>query len=102
MRIHDLLLGPPLGQARWADCLDAAIGKLGAKPVARREVDVVLEALQTLVARVLDLVLGNADESSSMVASLSAVVELLEGRIDIVAANGVRWGTWSALVAALS
>jgi hypothetical protein len=37
-----------------------------------------------------------------MVASLSAVVELLEGRIDIVAANGVRWGTWSALVAALS
>jgi hypothetical protein len=34
--------------------------------------------------------------------SLSAVVELLEGWIDVVTANGVRWGTRFALVAALS
>jgi hypothetical protein len=47
-------------------------------------------------------VLGNVDGLSSLVASLSMVVELLEGRIDIMAANGVRWGTRSALVVALS
>jgi hypothetical protein len=47
-------------------------------------------------------VLGNVDGLSSLVASLSMVAELLEGRIDIMAANGVRWGTRSALVVALS
>jgi hypothetical protein len=35
-----------------------------------------------LGARVWDLVLGNADGSSSMAASLSMVVERLEGRVD--------------------
>jgi hypothetical protein len=29
---------------------------------------------------------------SSLAASMSTAVELLEGRIDIMAANGVRWG----------
>jgi hypothetical protein len=48
------------------------------------------------------LVLGNVNETSSLAASLSTVVELLKGRINTVAANGVHWGTWSALVAALS
>jgi hypothetical protein len=33
---------------------------------------------------------------------MSTVVELLEGRINTVAANGVCWGTRSMLVAALS
>jgi hypothetical protein len=36
------------------------------------------------------------------VASLSSVVELLEGYIDVTPANGVRWGTWSVLAATLS
>jgi hypothetical protein len=40
--------------------------------------------------RVWDLVLDNADGSSSLAASTSMVVELLEGRIDAATANGVR------------
>jgi hypothetical protein len=34
--------------------------------------------------------------------SLSSVAELIEGCVDIAAANGVRWGTMSALATALS
>jgi hypothetical protein len=34
--------------------------------------------------------------------ALLSMVELLEGRIDAAATNGVRWGTQFALVAALS
>jgi hypothetical protein len=47
-------------------------------------------------------VLGNADRPSSLTTSLSMAAELLEGRIDTTTANGVRWGTRSVLVAALS
>jgi hypothetical protein len=47
-------------------------------------------------------VLDNVDESSSLLASLSTVMELLEGWIDKLTTNGVRWGTRFALVAALS
>jgi hypothetical protein len=65
-------------------------------------VDAELEALWTSAARVRELVLENADRSSSLVASLSAAVELLEGRVDTAAANRVRWATLLALVAALS
>jgi hypothetical protein len=43
-----------------------------------------------------------ADGSSSLAAPMSMVMELLEGRIDVVAANGVRWGSRSALVATVS
>jgi hypothetical protein len=56
---------------------------------ARWEVDAELEALQTLAAWVQDLVLDNADGKSSLAASLSTVVELLEGQVDIAAANGI-------------
>jgi hypothetical protein len=55
-----------------------------------------------LATLVRDLVLANVDGPSSLVASLSMMAELLKGRIDIMAANGVRWGTRSALVAAMS
>jgi hypothetical protein len=48
------------------------------------------------------MVLGNADGPSSLAASLSMVVELLDGRIDTAATNGVRWGTGTMLVTALS
>jgi hypothetical protein len=44
-RICDLLLGPPLGQARWTDHLDGATRQLGAELATRREVDAELEAL---------------------------------------------------------
>jgi hypothetical protein len=47
-------------------------------------------------------VLERADESSSLAASLFSAAELLEDRIDTTVNNGVCWGTWSALVAALS
>jgi hypothetical protein len=89
-RICDLLLGPPLYQARCADYLDEAVGRLQEELVARREVNAELEALRTSAERVRDLVLGNIDELSSLAASLSAVVELLEGRVDTTATNGVR------------
>jgi hypothetical protein len=36
------------------------------------------------------LVLDNVDESSFLAASLSTVVELLEGQIDVATTNGVR------------
>jgi hypothetical protein len=47
-------------------------------------------------------VLDNVDGSSSLAASLSMVVELLEGRIHIATANRVCCRTRSMLVAILS
>jgi hypothetical protein len=44
----DLLLGPPLGQARMADRLDEAVGQLRAELAVRWEVDAKLETLWTL------------------------------------------------------
>jgi hypothetical protein len=101
-RIRGLLLGPPLGQAQWGDCLDEATRQLGAKLVALLEVEVKLEILRASAAQVRDLVLDNINMSSSLAASLSTVVELLEGQINTMAANGVHWQTQSALVATLS
>jgi hypothetical protein len=89
VRIYDLLLGPPPGQARLADHLDEAIGQLRVELSARWEVDPELEALQASAARVWDLVLGGTDGPSSMAASMSMVVELLEDRFDAATANRV-------------
>jgi hypothetical protein len=75
---------------RLADHLDKAAAQLRAELAMRREADTKLEALRTSAARVQDLVLDNTDGSSSIVVSLSMVVELLEGRINTAAANGVR------------
>jgi hypothetical protein len=47
------------------------------------------------------LVLGRIDGTSALAASLSSIIELLEGRIDAATTNGLRWGTRSALAAAL-
>jgi hypothetical protein len=102
MRICDLLLGPPPGRARLADHLDKAARQLRVELAARWEVDVELEALRTLVTRVRDLVLDNADGPSSLAASMSIAVELLEGRIDAAAADGVRWWSCFALFGAVS
>jgi hypothetical protein len=100
--ICNLLHGLALGQARLANHLDEAIGQLSVELAARQEADTKLEALRTSAARVWDLVLDDADGSSSLDVSLSIVVELLEGRIDSTAANGVCWGTQSVLVVTLS
>jgi hypothetical protein len=91
MRICDLLLGPPPSQARLADHLDEAIRQLGVE----------LEALQTLVARVWDLVLHNTDGPSSLATSLSMTQELLKGHVSATTTNGICWGIQSALVTAL-
>jgi hypothetical protein len=88
--ICNRLLGLPLGQAQWAGRLNMAARWLGVDLAARREVDAELEALRTSAGRVRDLVLDNIDGSSSLAASLSMVVELLECRIDIAATNEVR------------
>jgi hypothetical protein len=102
-RICDLLLGPPSGRACLTDRLDEAAGQLREELAAQweAEVEAELEALRSSAARVQDLVLGSVDGSSSLVTSMSVVAEQLEGRIDIVAANGFRWGSRSALVAAV-
>jgi hypothetical protein len=68
----------------------------------RWEVDAELEALQTSTARVWGLVLGSTDGPSSLATSMSVAAELLKGRIDAAAANGVHWGSSSTLVAAMS
>jgi hypothetical protein len=47
-------------------------------------------------------VLDGDDGPSSLAASLSTAVKLLEGRVDVVAANRVHWGTRSALVVTVS
>jgi hypothetical protein len=47
-------------------------------------------------------VLERSDMTSSLVAALSLAMELLEDRIDAVAANGIHRGTRSMLTAALS
>jgi hypothetical protein len=62
-----------------ADRLDEASEQLGVELATKKEVDAELEALRTSATRVLDLVLGNADGSSSLVTSRSIVVELLKG-----------------------
>jgi hypothetical protein len=68
---------------------------------ARREVEAELEVLRTSAVRVQDLELDNVDGPSSLIASLSTVIELLEGRINTTAAHKVCWGTQSVLFATL-
>jgi hypothetical protein len=76
MRICDFLLGLPFGRARLVDHLDEATGWPGTELATRREANAELEALW-------DLLLDQADGSSSQAASLSTAAELLEGRVDI-------------------
>jgi hypothetical protein len=85
-----------------ADHLDEAVRQLRVELDEWREADAELEALQTSAARVQGLVLDNIDGLSSLAASLSMVVELLDGQIDTTTTNGVCWGTRSTLVAAMS
>jgi hypothetical protein len=47
-------------------------------------------------------VLGGSDETSSLAVSLSSVVDSIEGRVDVLAANGVHLGARLALAASLS
>jgi hypothetical protein len=47
-------------------------------------------------------VLSSVNGSSSLTASMSTVAELLKGRINAAATNGVCWGSRSALVTVVS
>jgi hypothetical protein len=102
MRLCDMILGPPFGWARLADWLEEATKWLGMEHVTQWEVDAELEALRSSATRVRDLVLERDDRPSSLMASLSSMAELLEDRIDVVAANEVHWGTRLVLPATLS
>jgi hypothetical protein len=101
MRVYELILGPPSNRARLADRLEEVTGWLGVEQVARQEVDAEVEALRASAIWIWDMVLDGASGPSSLAASLSSVVELLEGCIDAATTNGVPWGTQSAFVAAL-
>jgi hypothetical protein len=97
VRICSLLLGPPAGQARCADHLEGWAGRLEVVLAEWRQVDAEREVLQTSATLVQDLVLGDVNIPSSLAMSLSMVAEEVKGRINTAAANGVRWGTRSAL-----
>jgi hypothetical protein len=101
-KICDLLLQPTPGRAWLGDCLEESIRCCRVEVDARREVEANLEALQSSMTRVRGLVLGDTNGSSTQATSMFTVVELLEGRIDTVAANGVHWESCSTLVAAVS
>jgi hypothetical protein len=55
-----------------------------------------------LPTQVRGLVLDGIDGPSYLAASLSMVVELLEGQVNTAATNGVHWGTRSVLIPTLS
>jgi hypothetical protein len=102
VRICDLILGPSDFRVRLADRLEEAVGWLWVVQVEHQEPEANPKALWGSAARVRDLVLGGPTGTSSLAASLSLVLELIEGRVDATAANGVCWGAWSVLTTALS
>jgi hypothetical protein len=63
--------------------------------VEHHQADEELEALWTSAAFVWDLILGDANGSSSLAASLAMVAEEVEKWVNAAAANGVQWGTQS-------
>jgi hypothetical protein len=79
--------------------MDEATEQLRLELATWWEADAWLEARRTSVARVRDLVLGSTVGPSSLAASMSMAAELLKGRIDTAAANGVYCGSRSTLVA---
>jgi hypothetical protein len=60
-----------------------------------READIKLEGLRSSTAWVRDLVLGGPVVSSSLAGWLSSGMKLIKDRVDVMAANGVCFGTWS-------
>jgi hypothetical protein len=61
-----------------------------------------LQAIQNSATRVWDLVLKRFAEMSPLVVALFSATDLIEGRIDAVAANEVHWGVQQALMTVLS
>jgi hypothetical protein len=69
---------------------------------AQQVVNAKLEALWRSTAWVWDLVLERPDGTSSSAASLTSAVELIEDHLDVAVANGVCYGTRSALAVTLT
>jgi hypothetical protein len=89
VKVYDMILGPLSGRVRLANRLEEAIEQLWAKQAARREADFKLEALRCSTTWVRNVVLERVDGTSSLVASLSSMVELIEDRIDVTTTNRV-------------
>jgi hypothetical protein len=60
------------------------------------------QALWSLATRVQDLVVEGFGEALSLAPELSMTADLIEGHVDVVAANGVLWGAWLVLTTILS
>jgi hypothetical protein len=88
--VCDLILGPPSSRDRLADRVEEVIGQLWVEQATRREADTKLEAPRSSTTQVQNLMLERSDRTSPLAASLSSMVELIEDRIDTVAANRVR------------
>jgi hypothetical protein len=88
--VCDLILGPPSSRDRLADRVEEVIGQLWVEQATRREADTKLEAPRSSATQVQNLMLERSDRTSPLAASLSSMVELIEDRIDTVAANRVR------------
>jgi hypothetical protein len=67
-----------------------------------RQADVELETLQISTVLLQYLILGDTSGSSSLAASLAMVAKEVDKWVNVMAANGVWWGTQSALLTALS
>jgi hypothetical protein len=102
VRIYNLLLGPSPGHAHWTNQLEEAVGRLEAAMARWCRANAKLEDLSASAVLVQDLVMGNTGGSTSLVASLAEAAREVENWINTAAANGVRWGTRSALVDVLS
>jgi hypothetical protein len=69
---------------------------------ARQYADAELETLRTSAVRVQDFMLGSANGSSSLAASISTVTELLKGQISTATTDGVCWESHFMLFATVS
>jgi hypothetical protein len=71
--------------------LEEAVRQLWAMHDEHREVVIELRALQNFATQVRHLVLKGSDETSSL-SLVSSTMDLIEGRLDVAATNGVHWG----------
>jgi hypothetical protein len=99
LRVCDLILGPTNNRVRPTVCLEEAARRLLVMQDEHRKAVVELMALRSSATWVWDLVRKGSDEMSYLAASLSLVVDLVDGRVDTVAANEVHWGPgWHSLL----
>jgi hypothetical protein len=89
LTVCNLILGPADDQVQPIVYQEEAIGRLQAMQEEHQEVVIKLRAQGSSTTWVQDLVLKGSDGASSLAASLSSAVDLIEGRINTVATNRV-------------